>query len=306
MPSESSGLDRKSVLRQFDRRVAVPDPADWLLREVESRMFERLELIRIEPACIVDVGCGLGAGLRSLSQRWPQAQAVGIDLSPRRAARAAAFQEAPLDSGLRRLLRQLSASRRTGPQACPPHYLAADTHALPFAADSVDLLWSNLAFPWLDDPPAAIAEWYRVLRPGGLLMFTALGVDSFAGLRAAGLHLPEWPDLHNVGDALVSAGFADPVMDTERLTVTWSEPAALLADLRALGGNALQSRTQGLITPAQRARRLDALCAQLRPEGEDAPMTLGVELVYGHAWIGPRKPRRDGWVPVSFQPSRPA
>jgi malonyl-CoA O-methyltransferase len=173
---------------------------------------------------------------------------------------------------------------------------------LPLATGSVDLVWSNLAFHWFDDVPAAIAEWYRVLRPGGLLTFSALGVDTLAELRAAGLAMPALPDLHDIGDALVGAGFAEPVMDAERLTVTWGEPARLLADLRALGGDARRDRPRGLVTPRRRDRALAALAARLRGPDPAEPMAAGFELVYGHAWIGEKKRPPQGWSPVEFRP----
>jgi malonyl-CoA O-methyltransferase len=180
--------------------------------------------------------------------------------------------------------------------------VAGDAHRLPIASGSVDLVWSNLAFHWFDDVPAAIAEWYRVLRPGGLLTFSTLGVDSLAELRAAGLARAALPDLHDIGDALVAAGFAEPVMDAERLTVTWTDPPRLLADLRALGGDPRRTRPRGLATPAARDRALAEAAGRLRGGDPSAPMAVGFELVYGHAWIGERKRRDDGWSPVEFRP----
>jgi malonyl-CoA O-methyltransferase len=300
--ADPSDLDRSSVRRQFDRRAASPDPADFLMREVERRMLERLELVKLVPARVLDVGCGLGDGARRLRGRWPQAEAIGVDLSPRRIARAAALDRPVGGSWTTGLVRRLSgrgADARGGPLA---RYLVGDAHRLPIATGSVDLVWSNLAFHWFDDVPAAIAEWYRVLRPGGLLTFSALGVDTLAELRAAGLAMPALPDLHDIGDALVGAGFAEPVMDAERLTVTWSDPARLLADLRALGGDARRSRPRGLATPGSRDRALAALASRLRGPDPAAPMVAGFELVYGHAWIGENKRPPQGWSPVEFRP----
>ncbi|MFM1987054.1 MAG: hypothetical protein RJA99_11 [Pseudomonadota bacterium] len=302
--AEPSDLDRRSVRRQFDRRAASPDPADWLLREVERRMIERLELVKLEPARVLDVGCGLGDGVRRLRGRWPRARVLGVDLSPRRAAAAAALDRPGPGAWTQGLVRRLTGRGDALPAGPLGHYVAADAHALPVASDSVDLVWSNLAFHWFDDVPAAIAEWYRVLRPGGLLMFSAFGVDTLAELRAAGLHTPALPDLHDVGDALVEAGFAEPVMDGERLSVTWTDPLKLLADLRALGGDARRRRPRGLATRAQRDRALAGACERLRGVDPSAPMGVGFELVYGHAWVGPRKKRADGWAPIEFRASR--
>ena len=303
MPPEPSDLDRSSVRRQFDRRAGGADPGDFLAREVERRMLERLDLVKLAPARILDVGCGLGDGVRRLRGRWPQAQAIGVDLSPRRAARAASIDRPPSAGWAQGLARRLT-GRGAGTAAPLGRYVAGDAHRLPIASGSIDLVWSNLAFHWFDDVPAAIAEWYRVLRPGGLLMFSALGVDSLGELRAAGLRMPALPDLHDVGDALVGAGFAEPVMDAERLVVTWTDPARLLADLRTLGGDARRGRPRGLATRAARERALAEAAPRLRGGDPAAPMAVGFELVYGHAWVGERKRLPGGWAPVEFRPGR--
>lgn len=153
--------------------------------------------------------------------------------------------------------------------------------------------------------PAAVGEWYRTLRPRGLLMFSALGVDTLVELRAASvLRTPALPDMHDIGDALVGVGFADPVMDTERLTVTWTDPARLLAELRALGGDASRARRRGLATPAARDRALAALADRLRGGDPSVPMSVTFEIVYGHAWCGERKRLPDGYAPVEFRAAR--
>jgi malonyl-CoA O-methyltransferase len=282
---EPSDLDRSAVRRQFDRRASPPDPADFLLREVERRMFERLDLIRLEPARILDVGCGLGDGVRRLRARWPRAEVLGIDLSPRRIAQADTLDRPTLGAWAQSLARRL----------------AGDAHRLPLADASVDLVWSNLVFHWFDDVPTVLSEWYRVIRPGGLLMFTSLGVDSLAELRRAGLALPPLPDLHDIGDALVGAGFAEPVMDVERLAVTWTDPARMLVELRGLGGDARRARARGLATPRRRDRSLAGLAARMRGPDPDAPLAVGFELVYGHAWCGARKRLPDGYSPIEFR-----
>jgi malonyl-CoA O-methyltransferase len=290
--------------RQFDRRASAPDGADWLLREVERRMLERLDLIRLEPGRVLDVGCGLGDGVRRLRARWPAAEAIGVDLSPRRAAHAAAIDRPTLGAWAQALARRLAGRGAVMPTgAALGRYLAADAHRLPLASSSVDLVWSNMAFHWFDDVPAAIAEWYRVVRPGGLLMFSALGVDTLAEVRAAGRRLPTLPDMHDIGDALLQAGFAEPVMDTERLTVTWTDPQRLLDDLRALGGDAARTRPHGLATPRQREHALAALAARLRRDGPDAPMAVTFEVIQGHAWCAARKRLPHGYAPVEFRPA---
>ena len=138
-----------------------------------------------------------------------------------------------------------------------------------------------------------------MIRPGGLVAFVAFGVDTMQALARAGARLPPLPDLHDIGDQLLAAGFANPVVDAERLAVTWTSPQDLLDDLRALGGNALRSRAPGLAGRAARARWLEAL---ERLRGDDGRIALDFELVHGHAWCPSPKPRRDGWSPVRIVP----
>jgi len=300
--AEPPDLDRTAVRRQFDRRVAPEDPGAFLLREVAGRMFERLDLIRLAPERILDVGCGLGDGVRRLRARWPQALLVGLDLSPARIARAAAADRPGPGAWAQSLARRLTG--RGG--ETPAQYLVGDAHRLPLVSNGFDLVWSNLAFHWFDDPPAAIGEWYRVVRPNGLLMFSSLGVDTLRELRAIGWPLPALPDMHDIGDALVRAGFAEPVMDTERLTVTWQDAGRLLADLRGLGGDARPGRPRGLATPRQRDRLLAGLARGLGGRGPDAPLAVSIEVVHGHAWCGPAKRLPEGYAPIEFRPaSRP-
>ena len=168
---EPSDLDRLAVRRQFDRRTEFPGRADFLIREVERRMIERLDLVRLTPLRVLDVGCGLGDGVRRLRVRWPQAEVIGLDLSASRIDRAIRLDRPARQSWTQSLLQRLGGRGPREPGAAPiagspagvpapsaplGRYLVGDAHQLPFDANSVDLLWSNLAFHWFDDVPAAI------------------------------------------------------------------------------------------------------------------------------------------------------
>ena len=288
--------DRRAVRLQFDRRILTPDPAAFLLREVAARMFERLELIRTEPQQILDVGCGFGDDARALAGRYPKASVLASDLSPRRLERARSMAGGAAAQDWWTALR----TRLNGRPSLPaePFWVGADAHALPLVSHQFDLLWSNLALHWLDDVPAAIGEWYRVIRPGGLVMFSALGVDTLRELQPQGLRLPRLPDMHDLGDALLKAGFSDPVMDTERLQLSWQDPQRMLEDLRALGGDVRPQRPAGLFTPAARKAllgRLSTMCGQ-------APRSVTIELVQGHAWCPAVKRLPEGWAPLTLKP----
>lgn len=269
-------LDKRRVRRFFARAAASYDAAAVLQREVGRRLDERLDLIRLVPKTILDLGCGTGEQLQSLMRRYPRARVVALDLA------------LPMLQRARRRGRWL---RRR------PACLCGDMEALPLADRSIDLIHSNLAFQWAADPDRLFRECLRVLRPGGLLLFTTFGPDTLSELRRAWSqvdrhqHVSEFIDMHDLGDALLRAGFADPVMDVERLVLTYAEVDDLLADLRALGArNATAGRPRGL---AGRAR-LEALRRAYEGFRRRGVLPATWEVVHGHAWApeGPLPPPR--------------
>ncbi len=288
-------LDPRAVRLQFARRVRRIADGDFLLREIERRMLERLELVRLEPERVLDVGTGLGQGAARLQQRYPRACVLGVDVAEPMAVQAARLHGA---SALRSLGTRLQRWFGGAPSAgASPLFAACDAQRLPLAPSSVDLLWSNLAWHWFADPRAVLDEWQRVARAGGLLMFSAFGVDTLRELAALGVRLPPMHDLHDVGDALVGAGFAEPVMDAERLTVSWDDAAKLMRELRGLGGDALRGRRPGLRGRGAMARWLAAIEALAGPDGR---ISITFEIVYGHAWCPARKRLPAGYSPVDF------
>ena len=289
-----SGLDPIAVRRQFERRGAALSEADFLLREVERVMLERLEAVRIAPTTLLDVGCGLGNGLVALRKRYPGAHALGVD-SARSVAAAAARRLGPPPAGLlKRLLPDLIA----GARPALADLLVADAARLPIRDGSVDMVWSNLCLHWLPDAQAAVDEWHRVIRPGGLLMFSAFGVDTLRELRAEGAELMAFNDMHDVGDALVAAGFADPVMDMSFVTLTFDDARKLLLDVSALGGNGLANRRRGLTARAHHADWLSRLSRKRDGAGK---LSLTFEVFHGHAWCPTPKRLPRGLAPLTFQ-----
>ena len=297
---QPSDLDPKAVRLQFARRARRIADGDFLLREIERRMLERLDLVRLAPGRIVDVGTGLGDGATRLQQRYPQAEVVGVDLAWPMAARAAQLHGEPARRPLvARLQRWVGGGAKPG---AAPMFVAGEAHALPLAPASVDLIWSNLVWHWFGDPRAVLDEWRRVTRAGGLLMFSAFGVDTLRELGALGLRLPPMHDMHDIGDALVGAGVAEPVMDAQRLTVTWDDAGKLLGELRALGGDALRDRRPGLRGRGARRRWISALESLAAADGRIA---VTFEIVYGHAWCPQAGRLPPGYSPVEFVPKGP-
>lgn len=270
-------LDSRHVMLQFSRRGDLA-PARFLYDEVAARMDERLRYIRIEPEVILDAGCGAGHALALLHARYPQAGYIGVDHSERVLALA---RERHAPGSFRSWLDTL---RR---RDTAPRFVLADMAQAGLAPESLELVWSNLALHWHPQPDAVLAEWRRVLKVGGLAMFSWLGPGTFLELRqalaAAGLETatPSFVDMHDFGDQLVENGFADPVMDQETLTLTYAMPERLLEDVRALGGNPVIGRRAALPGRQWLSRLKEALAAQRNADGR---ITLSIEVSYGHAW----------------------
>jgi malonyl-CoA O-methyltransferase len=299
-PSKMSApIDLARVRSLFSDPRRVADSA-FLRREIAQRMHERLTLVKIAPARVLDAGCGEGADLALLQKTYPAAQIVGIDIAP--AMVEAAKAPAP---GLRALNQMLS---RLMPAKAGVDLLCGDFGNLPFGPNSVDLVWSNLALHWHPQPDKVFAEWRRVLRVDGLLMFSNFGPDTFKELRTAFAAMDETPhalpfvDMHDFGDQLVEAGFSTPVMDMETITVTYDTAEALLADVRALGGNPLATRRRGLVGRKAWQRMLAALEQQRRPDGK---LGLTFEVIYGHAFRPAPRATAAGEAIVRFLPREP-
>lgn len=282
-------LSVDTVRRQFDRRAARFGQHDAPLREVERRLLERLDYMKLAPRRIADVGCGAGHARGAFAARYPAAQWLGLDLS-RPMLDPAAQRAGPL----RRLLRVVARA---------PALIQAEAGELPLPDGGIDLLFSNLMLHWHPLPHRVFPEWKRVLRDEGLLLFSCLGPDSLKQLRAA--FAAGWPrarplafvDMHDYGDMMVAAGFAAPVMDVEVLTLTYASPRALLREVAALGGSPRDDRCAGLPSSRQARAVVGALEAGRDGAGRIA---LTLEIVYGHAWKPAPAPARSGVATVSL------
>lgn len=272
-----SGIDARAARRRFDRAARTYADAARLEAEIGARMLERLDYVKLEPRRVLDAGSG--PPQRALGRRYRKAEVIALDFS----------------------LRMLQARASWLDFFGKGKSICGDITRLPVAQGAIDLVWSNMALHWVADPLAALREFHRVLAVGGLVMFSTLGPDTLAELRAAAgeARVHRFADMHDLGDMLVAAGFADPVMDMERLTVQYASGAALLADLRASGQtHAAAARARGLAGARFRAALEERLAAQRRgPEGK---LTVSFEVVYGHAWKAAPKRAADGRSVVQF------
>lgn len=262
-------IDKQRVRAAFDRAAAGYESVAVLQREVGARLEERLALVRIEPETVLDAGAGTGELSERLAQRYPSARLVLFDLSPAMLAMA---------RGRGSFIERWRRKRL---------FVCGDAERLPLAPGCADLIVSNLMLQWCNDLESVLQGLRRALRPGGLLMFTTLGPDTLRELRAswravdADVHVNAFIDMHDVGDALLRAGFSDPVMDREDIVLTYDSVATLMRELKTLGAhNSTDGRPRGL-TGRARIQGMTAAYERFRRDGR-LPATY--EVVHGHCW----------------------
>ena len=282
-PEAARALDERAlalVLRRLQRAAQPP----WLHGEAARRMADRLPIIKQPPRRVLDWWAQLGGGAVALAAACPQARITAVEPVATAAPPAAWWSP-----------------RRWSTRAVPA---IAEAEV---GAGSADLVWANMMLHAVRNPQAQMRRWQQALAVDGFLMFSTLGpgtLETLAALyRALGWPTPFAPfvDMHDLGDMLVHAGFADPVMDQETLTLTWADADALLAELRSLGGNVDPARFPGLRTPRWHNRLRSAL-ADLA--GSDGRPALPFELVYGHAFKPAPRPPLTGETAVSLDDMR--
>jgi len=273
--SDPFDIDLARVRRSFGRSARAYDAAAVLQKRVRDELLERLDVVRLEPQVVLDLGAGTGHASLALKRRYRSSQVIALDLAE------GMLREA---GGRQTLLRRF---RR----------VCGEAAALPLRDASVDLVFSNLMLQWCQDPDAVFGEIRRVLKPGGLLTFTTFGPDTLLELRRAWAaadertHVNRFIDMHDLGDALVRSGLAEPVMDVERFTLTYAEVRDLMRDLKVIGAhNANAGRPRGLTGKGTLAR-MTAAYEAFRKDGR-LPATY--EVVYGQAWCPVAPPRRKG------------
>ena len=300
-------LDKRRVRRSFERAADSYDRAAFLQQEIGNRMVERLDLVRLQPQQIVDVGAGTGHVSAALGQRYPDSQLLVSDIAEGM-LRHSRRRLQPGGGGFGGLLRRALAAAIPG-RSSRFAYVSADAEQLPLADASTDLLVSNLMLQWCPDLDRALAEFRRVLAPEGLLMFTTFGPDTLKELRAAwaevdGMtHVNAFIDMHDIGDAVMRAGFGEPVMDVENMTVTYPELMPLMRDLKDIGAHHVSAGRRHGVTGRQRLARVTAAYEQWRRDGV---LPASYEVIYGHAWApaGGKSVSRGGEVRVQLNSLR--
>ncbi|HWV18750.1 MAG TPA: methyltransferase domain-containing protein [Rhodocyclaceae bacterium] len=281
-----------SLQSKFAAAAATYDEAAVLAREVQMRLAERLDYVKLNPARVADIGCATGGGARELQRRYPDAQTLAIDYAHEmlRLVQASGNSRSWLD----RLIKRSNM----------PQPIQADAAALPLPATSLQLIWSNLVFHWLDDTAPVWKEFARVLETGGLLTFSMLGPDTARELREAGAAIGittpvrRFYDMHDIGDQLVGAGFGDPVMDVEYIRFSYSSARTFLADQRHLG---VRNALLGQLGYADWRR----VIRQWQSMRNQAGLPLTFEIIYGNAWRAEPKKAADGRSIVQFHKDRP-
>jgi malonyl-CoA O-methyltransferase len=279
MSDDIYALEPGRVRRSFDRAARTYDDAAVLHAEVREDLLQRLQLVTLVPHVVLDAGAGTGHASRALKRLYPKAQVVALDSS----------------------LQMLKVAGKQQSWLRPFERICADAELLPLRDGSVDLIISNLMLQWCN-PDAVFAEFRRVLKPSGLLSFSAFGPDTLRELRTAWgqidaqCHVHQFIDMHDLGDALVRNGFAAPVLDVERFTLQYLDVRKLAADLKATGAhNSTAGRARGLTSP----RKFAAMQAAYEKFRQAGRLPATYEVVFAHAWAPAHAARRDPKEPTS-------
>jgi malonyl-CoA O-methyltransferase len=258
-------LDRARVRASFERASGSYEAGARLQAQVGAELLTRLDAFRFTPRVVLDLGAGTGRHSRELKRRYPRALVLALDLS----------------EGMLREARRHSRPWRTLARVC------ADAPRLPLAAASVDLVFSNLMLQWCAPPDAALTEVRRVLKPQGFFAFSTFGPATLAELRSAWSHADElshvnaFADVHDLGEALVRAGLAEPVLDIDRHELDYPDALALMRELKSLGAhNATAGRPRTLLSRAH----LERVRAGYEPFRREGTLPATFEVIYGAAW----------------------
>ncbi len=279
-----TGPDRRAVARAFRKAAGSYAREDFLHAEIRSRLMERLDVVRLEPQVVLDLGAGPPEATAPLARRYPESRLLALDLVPE----------------------MLGQPTQVWSRIC------ADAARLPLADASVDLVVAGMLLHWCADAAAVLTQARRVLRYPGLFLFSTLGPDTLREFRSAWprtepySHTLAFADMHNIGDALVRSGFVEPVVDGERLTITYPDIARLVTELRGVGAADLSPGRRRTLTGRARWTAMTESYERRRNVSGALPVT--VEVICGHAWVDDparRPPGPDGEYSVPIERLRP-
>jgi len=277
-------IDKQLLKQSFSNAVESYDAAAVLQQEVCRRLIEKLDFIRFQPARILDVGCGTGFATYSLEKEFPKAEIIALDIAYPMLATAR-----KRSGFLSRIKSKIK-------------FINADTEFLPLVNNSVDMVFSNLTLQWVNQLDLVLTEFERVLRPGGMIMFSSFGPGTLKELRASWQavdqysHVNDFQDMHDIGDAMLRARLAEPVMDAEYLTLTYSDIYGLMRDLKDIGAHNITSQRARGLTGKNKFRKFQQAYEQFRTDGV---LPASYEVVYGHGWKGIEKDAAKSEISIS-------
>lgn len=266
--NNKSVSEKHRIQRHFDAKAIRYESSAILQRNVCEELLQRLDLTSLNPAVVLDAGCGTGWGTQGLLKKYKKAKVISLDLSPE----------------------MLKQTKTKGGWLRKPVLVCADAEDIPLQDESVDLVFSNFMLQWCDYKKV-FAEFKRILKPDGLLMFTTFGPDTLKELKQSWAqvddhaHVNEFTDMHDLGDELIHVGLAEPVMDMDLMALTYEDAMSVMSDLKAIGANTTlknQKKTagQGLVTPSK-LKRVIQHYEKFRSNGL---VPASYEVIYGHAW----------------------
>lgn len=266
--NNKSVSEKYRIQRHFDAKAIRYESSAILQRNVCEELLSRLDLTSLNPSVILDAGCGTGWGTQGLLKKYKKAKVISLDLSPE----------------------MLKQTKTKGSWLRKPGLICADAEKIPLKDESVDLVFSNFMLQWCDYKKV-FAEFKRILKPDGLLMFTTFGPDTLKELKQSWAqvddhaHVNDFTDMHDLGDELVNTGLAEPVMDMDLMALTYDDVMSVMSDLKAIGANTTlknqkKPAEQGLVTPSK-LKRVIQHYENYRSEGV---VPASYEVIYGHAW----------------------
>ena len=282
--SPQQPFSKQKIRASFNKAADGYDAAAIVQQEVCCRLLERLEYIKAKPLMILDIGSGTGQGTSGLARQYPDALIISMDLAENmlKKSRQRLAEEIKTSGMFTQLKNVLGGGRKKNiTQVC------ADAEYLPFADASIDLIFSNLTIQWCFDLKVLFNEFRRVLKPGGFMLFTTFGSDTLKELKASWanvsdkIHVNNFVDIHDIGDALYNVKAENPVMDSEKIILNYQNIKQILLEIKAVGAhNQNSGRAKGL-TGKSRLQAMYKAYENFKTE-QGYPVTY--EVIYGHAW----------------------